>query len=65
MICGEVDGEAEGVVELERLLAGDRRGARREDLLQPPEPALDGLEEARSSVSVTSWMYAALAVSSG
>jgi hypothetical protein len=43
---GEVDRKAEGVVELERIRPGDGFGYRRKDLLQAPEPAFDGLQEA-------------------
>jgi hypothetical protein len=42
---GQVDGKPEGVVQLERVVAGNDPCARGEDLLQPPEPTLDGLEE--------------------
>ena len=41
----QVDGKPEGVVELERLFTGDGPRAGGEDLLQPAEPAVDGLEE--------------------
>ena len=43
---GQVEREAEGVIETEGLLPADLAGAAGEDFLQPGEPALDGLEEA-------------------
>ena len=38
--------ESEGVVQLERLVARDHRGARRQQLIHAAQPALDRLEEA-------------------
>src|SRR5262249_9587743 len=42
---GKVDRKAEGIVELERLLARDGAASRGEDLLQPAETPVDRLEE--------------------